>query len=1717
MIRGDLITAGLTVSQKKRTRKTTNPAPQRPGLMDLMRGRTRLQHLNYLRQINGLPPLSSLPVTPSKDSLANLALQASPNWLLAALGTPITAQASPTLAPRMHELIGEVLWENLETLPSARIQGPHAFEQLEGRAMLSGNPIVSIDTNFGDFDIELFQDQAPGTVENFLDYVEDEDFVNSFFHRLVPEFILQGGGFTATNSNINDPAFQINNVPTDPPIQNEFGLSNTRGTVAMAKLGGNADSATSQWFINLADNSANLDNQNGGFTVFGEVVDMTVVDQFATFETQNLEGDATNAPVNGDEIIIIESTEVGYHDLVQFAKDLSDAGIRFFGAAWCQFCTTQKELFEDGAQFLDFIEVTNPDRSLNEIGIEEGIQSFPTWDFGNGIREISLLSLEQISQISGIDIPLSDKPYMAPLEDVILLDDSPLHIPIENYDPNDDSLTVSVSSSDPVLVQATLTAASNQSARFTFSGWGDILVHMFEERVPRPTSVVKDLAQQDIYDNTIFHRVINGFMIQGGDPTGTGFGDPNLPNFDDQFHVELQHNRSDIASFAKSSDDTNSSQVFFTEVPNRYLDFNHSVWGIITEGSSNRESISNIMTDSSDRPTIDVLLENVTIENDTENRVLMLKAVNGSVGEADVTVTVSDPNGNEFTRTFHVTVEADTMNSTPFLEDITEIPVVPGQTTVVPLRAYDVESDDINFYVDEIPDGWDVSYQDTTVPANDSVATAHLALTPPADFTGSAPLQLSVTSAVSNISDQQAVSVVVADRPAPPTGIDLVDQSDTGFSSTDNITQLSQPTFLITGITPGALVALHRDNTMIAEQTATSTEIEFSAEHYSALDEGVASITATQQVDEISSIASSPLLVTIDTTILPFSSLPPENVNLDVPYVYDITSLEEGDAGFQYSLEDGPTDMTIDATDGTILWTPTQTQIANHAVIARGTDAAGNTLEQGFTIRVNGPPQLDVIDNATVHEGDLLAFTVSAFDPNQPDDVLLFTLDPGAPTGATIDENTGLFEWMPTEIHGPGQFAATVRVEDEAGLFDSAAVTINVLEDNQGPLLTNFSDQTIIEGQLFEFTATASDADLPSQPLTFSLGSAPEGVTIHPTSGLISWTPTDAQAPSLTSINVIVTDSEGGFDEQLLNVKVQDTPVPPVLATIDNQTVNEETEITITITATDENLDADNLTYALGDGAPAGATINKISQTIAEFRWTPTETDGPDKFDIPIVVSDSTPGQALTDSTNFQISVAEVNRPPILQEVSPQSVIAGRPLSLSLLALDPDLPTNDLAFSVDPGAPAGLGVDANTGVVTWTPALEFEPTTVEIIVRVSDGEFESAQTVTIDVLLPPLPPELDTIDDQQVDEGATLTLTAVADDPNFPDDILRYELGDGAPTAASMDPLTGLFSWTPTEIDGPGKHTVTVRVMDREGFTDTTNFIIDVAEVNQPPFFESEQSLVAFNGHPFENTFKAVDPDIPSTSLIYQLDESAPEGATIDELTGIFSWTPSVEQSGDFLFYITARETTGTVPLSATDEFTITTINFQNLALDLLQAARDRQTQKGQSLIETADTSMTTPASDDESTSDAVFSQVASHYFVPYVDRAQSGSGRKTEQQLKKENKTSEEQEEPTKTEPELQEEEIPKQEPLPAKKTVPQTTIVEPAPPTPQNEVEEKESVKGVTVGSPAVDPAPAEESTAPSIGVDNVFSIEPNDAELDAVDKALDELLSEELIEIE
>jgi len=159
----------------------------------------------------------------------------------------------------------------------ALLGGKPAEAQIGGCVPNLGNPIrVDMETSLGTIPLELFPNMAPVTVQNFLEYMNDGDYDGALVHRSVPGFVIQGGGFREVGSTYVQ-------IPLDPPIVNEPCLSNTRGTLAMARLGGQPDSATSQWFINLTDNPS-LDLSDGvGFTAFGRVVGdgMAVADAIA--------------------------------------------------------------------------------------------------------------------------------------------------------------------------------------------------------------------------------------------------------------------------------------------------------------------------------------------------------------------------------------------------------------------------------------------------------------------------------------------------------------------------------------------------------------------------------------------------------------------------------------------------------------------------------------------------------------------------------------------------------------------------------------------------------------------------------------------------------------------------------------------------------------------------------------------------------------------------------------------------------------------------------------------------------------------------------------------------------------------------------------------------------------------------------------------------------------------------------------------------------------------------------------------------------------------------------------------------------------------------------------------------------------------------------------------------------------------------------------------
>jgi len=157
---------------------------------------------------------------------------------------------------------------------------------------------------------------------------------------------------------------------------------------------------------------------------------------------------------------------------------------------------------------------------------------------------------------------------------------------------------------------------------------GPIVIRLLPDHAPRTVRNFVDLAQGGrewtdprtgrvttgrLYDGTIFHRVIPNFMIQGGDPLGTGTGGPGY-QFADEFHPELQFDRPYLLAMANAGPGTNGSQFFITTVPTPHLNRRHTIFGEVIQGQDVVDQISHTATDGRDRPVKDVVLESVEIE-----------------------------------------------------------------------------------------------------------------------------------------------------------------------------------------------------------------------------------------------------------------------------------------------------------------------------------------------------------------------------------------------------------------------------------------------------------------------------------------------------------------------------------------------------------------------------------------------------------------------------------------------------------------------------------------------------------------------------------------------------------------------------------------------------------------------------------------------------------------------------------------------------------------------------------------------------------------------------------------------------------------------------------------------------------------------------------------------------------------------------------------------
>jgi cyclophilin family peptidyl-prolyl cis-trans isomerase len=220
--------------------------------------------------------------------------------LSAGTGYRVKLVATKLFAPDGTRLDGEFSGK----LPSGNGNAGGNFE-FQTKNDKSVAPLVRMSTNHGILTIKMFRDAAPISVDNFFNYANSGRYDDIFFTRAIPGFIVQAGSLKVDSNN------DVIAPTADGPIQNEFDVSNTIGTIAFAKVGPppgqsptdeTINSATNQFFFNLGDNSSNLDNQNGGFTVFGKVVGSAGLDSINEIPTQH-DIVVLHNPLNGQGVL----------------------------------------------------------------------------------------------------------------------------------------------------------------------------------------------------------------------------------------------------------------------------------------------------------------------------------------------------------------------------------------------------------------------------------------------------------------------------------------------------------------------------------------------------------------------------------------------------------------------------------------------------------------------------------------------------------------------------------------------------------------------------------------------------------------------------------------------------------------------------------------------------------------------------------------------------------------------------------------------------------------------------------------------------------------------------------------------------------------------------------------------------------------------------------------------------------------------------------------------------------------------------------------------------------------------------------------------------------------------------------------------------------------------------------------------------------------------
>ena len=601
-----------------------------------------------------------------------------------------------------------------------------------------------------------------------------------------------------------------------------------------------------------------------------------------------------------------------------------------------------------------------------------------------------------------------------------------------------------------------------------------------------------------------------------------------------------------------------------------------------------------------------------------------------------------------------------------------------------------------------------------------------------------------------------------------------------------------------------------------------------------------------------------------------------------------------------------PAGLSIDSTTGQIDWTPTLVQVGQTQVIVRVTDAHGGFDDERLTIEVV-PPAADDNHVPNITSSAVRSAVVDRdyrYDVDADDldyDPLLYALV-NAPRGMVIDSATGAIAWNP-RLGDLGIHDVLIKVSDGSGGVAFQSYQLLVSQTNDPPEITSRPESAAVPGAAWNYQVAATDPN--GDVLRYSLvnGQNPAGASINSSTGLLTWTP---NANGAYRFVIEVSDGRGGRARQEFTLPVTDA-APPSIVSIPRGPARIGEHYEYLVVAVDPNTN-DRVTISLdaasiGRGAnltPAGCPADRPNcAAAARLIWTPTALG---EFPIALTATDSTGNSATQTFTLSVVQPAATSQPPVITSRPIGPALKNQLWTYAVTATDPD---GDVITYRLGQSPAGMSIDRNTGMVTWTPTTITNGTIVEVVAEDARGAW-SIQSFDLPVIdrLNNAAPIFTSIPTGPASIGQAWSYAVAAFDPDG--DTITYELDAAALTAGlAINGQTGQVTWTPRSV---GQQILIVSAKDAFGGVATQTITLPIhAPPNVPPTFISVPTGPAIVGRVWVYEARANDPE--GEPLRYTLGANAPSTAAIDVMTGRVTYTP--ESVGSVNLTVIATDTAG--------------------------------------------------------------------------------------------------------------------------------------------------------------------------------------------------------------